>query len=106
MEAAMRATWYTLEDGSAVDPNEVTRDETGALVHKNGMVAVGDHGNYRTTGVDLSDDGEPLFGGKGDHDKNGSTGGGAPAAKTDTVMEPAPKPAPAKKPGYKTRKAK
>lgn len=95
----MRATWYILEDGTPVDPNEVTRDDGGALVHKGGKVAVGDHGNHLTTGVDLDESGKPLFGGKGDHDGDGSFGG----AKKTEDMKPEPKSAPAKKPGYKTR---
>lgn len=32
----MRATWYVLEDGTVVDPAEVSPDATGALRHKNG----------------------------------------------------------------------
>lgn len=89
----MRATWYILEDGTPVDPNDVTRDETGALVHKSGKVAVGNHGNHLTTGVDLDDGGKPLLGG------NGSTGG----TKKTEDMKPEPQPAPAKNPRYKTR---
>ncbi len=89
----MRATWYTLEDGSAVDPSEVTRDDHGALVHKNGKVAVGDHGNYRTRGVDVGEDGKLVD-------------SGATVPKKTGEMKPEPTPAPAKKPGYMTRKAK
>jgi len=33
----MRETWYVLEDGSAVDPNEVAPDAKGVLRHGNGM---------------------------------------------------------------------
>lgn len=32
----MQATWYVLEDGTAVDPAEVAPDKKGALRHKSG----------------------------------------------------------------------
>lgn len=32
----MRETWYVLEDGRAVDPNEVAPDEQGVLRHSSG----------------------------------------------------------------------
>lgn len=32
----MRETWYKLEDGSVVDPNEVAPDKRGRLRHKDG----------------------------------------------------------------------
>ena len=32
----MRETWYVLEDGSVVDPNEVAPDDKGVLRHSNG----------------------------------------------------------------------
>lgn len=103
-----------LEDGTPVDPAEVSPDKTGALVHKSGKVAIGDHGNYRTTGIDLDDKGKPLFGGKGDHDRNGTSGGTAaptkedPPAKADDAnktedMNPEPASAPKAKKPYKTR---
>jgi hypothetical protein len=48
----MRETWYILEDGTPADPAHVAPDESGRLVHKNGMaVAVGPYGP-RSTGVD------------------------------------------------------
>lgn len=50
----MRETWYVLEDGSNADPREVAPDKSGVLRHKNGVaVAIGGHGNPRSTGVDV-----------------------------------------------------
>lgn len=41
----MRETWYVLENGTAVDPNEVAPDGAGVLRHSSGQaVAVGPHG--------------------------------------------------------------
>ncbi len=49
----MRATWYVLEDGSAVDPSEVAPDEAGVLRHSGGQaVAMGPYGP-RSRSVDL-----------------------------------------------------
>lgn len=51
----MRATWYVLEDGSVVDPNDVAPDETGVLRHKDG-VAVAMRGQVPCSrGVHLED---------------------------------------------------
>lgn len=112
----MRATWYVLEDGTAVPPSEVAPNEKGALAHKSGLVAMRDDGETpRSRGVDVDESGKQLFAGKGDHDGDDHAGGTkkpaepspAPAAvpKRTTEMRPAkPKPQ-AKKPGYKTRKA-
>lgn len=37
----MRETWYVLEDGDVVDPNDVAPNEAGRLVHVSGrMVAM------------------------------------------------------------------
>ena len=36
----MAKVWYVLEDGSAVDPAEVTTGENGMLFHKRGTVAM------------------------------------------------------------------
>lgn len=48
----MRETWYILDDGTSVDPNEVAPDNAGVLMHKSGIaVAVGPHGP-RSRGVD------------------------------------------------------
>ena len=33
----MRETWYVLEDGRTVDPNEVAPDEQGTLRHSDGV---------------------------------------------------------------------
>lgn len=96
----MRETWYVLEDGTAVHPSEVAPNKDGRLAHKSGLVAMRDDGETpRSRGVDVDDTGKQPFGGKGDHDGNGSTGG----AKKTEDMKPEAKPAPAKKPGYKTR---
>jgi hypothetical protein len=44
-------TWYVLEDGTTVDPNEVSHDKDGVLRHKSG-VAVAMKGNVpHSTGV-------------------------------------------------------
>jgi len=102
MERHMRATWYVLEDGTAVDPIECAPDETGALTLKSGAkVAMRSPDCPMSTGVDLADDYVP-FGGKGDHDGDGKPGGAAPAKKTEDI-KPAPAPKPAKRTGYKTR---
>lgn len=98
----MRATWYVLEDGTAVDPNEVV-DLDGVLTHKGGApVALRGPGWPKSTGVDVDEAGKALFGGKGDHDGNGSTGGAAqtPAAKPKDMRAQQPKQ------GYKTRQTK
>lgn len=105
----MRETWYVLEDGTAVPPSEVAPNDKGALAHKNGLVAMRDDGETpRSRGVDVDDGGKRPFGGKGDHDNNGSDGGAKksdepPASKTED-MQPEPKPARVKRPGYKTRR--
>lgn len=96
----MRETHYVLEDGSTVHPSECAFNEDGKLAHKSGLVAMRDDGETpRSRGVDIDETGKQPFGGKGDHDDNGSTGG----AKKTEDMKPAAKAAPAKKPGYKTR---
>lgn len=50
----MRETWYVLEDGSAVNPNEVAPNDNGRLVHASGaLVAMrGDVPSSR--GVDVA----------------------------------------------------
>jgi hypothetical protein len=97
----MRETWYVLEDGTPVHPSEVAPNDKGRLTHKLGLVAMRDDGETpRSRGVDV-DERKP-FGGKGDHDDNGKTGG----AKKTVEMMPEPASAPKAKPGYKTRKAK
>lgn len=87
----MRETWYVLEDGSAVDPREVTSDDNGKLVHSSG-VAVAMRGDVPSSrGVDVGDEvkdmrpartGVPYMtreshtgGGPLDHDKDGKPGG-------------------------------
>jgi len=51
----MRETWYVLEDGTAVDPREVSIEPSGALRHASGaLVAVGPHGP-RSRSVDLAE---------------------------------------------------
>lgn len=51
-----RETWYVLEDGTAVDPNEVSADEAGVLFHTSGAaVAIGEHGNPLSKGIDVEE---------------------------------------------------
>lgn len=51
----MRETWYVLDDGTAVDPREVSTEPSGALRHASGaFVAIGPHGP-RSRSVDLSE---------------------------------------------------
>lgn len=77
----MRATWYVTEAGDAVDPNECSTDDGGALVHSSGAkIAMRAPDLPRSTGVDLE----------------------APPKATED-MKPAPKPRPQKRQGYKTR---
>lgn len=98
----MRATWYLLEDGTTVDPNECTVVD-GVLTHESGVaVAMRNHDCPMSTGVDLDDSGKPLFGGKGDHDGNGSAGG----SKSAEVPQPKEMRAEQPKQGYKTRQTK
>lgn len=52
----MRQTWFLLEDGTAVDPNECAPDEAGALVHQSGAkVAMRSHDCPMSTGVDVDE---------------------------------------------------
>jgi hypothetical protein len=108
----MRATWYVLEDGTAVDPSECTADEMGnVLTHKSGKVAMRAPGVPMSRGVDLEESGKLMFAGKGDHDGDGSVGGAAAKtpprpASADTQMRPTPAPKRAARQGYKTRTAK
>jgi len=44
----MRETWYILEDGTTVDPNEVAPNDSGALLHKSGA-AVAMRGDVPST---------------------------------------------------------
>lgn len=109
----MRATWYVLEDGTAVDPKEVSRNEDGALAHKNGLVAMRFPDCPRSIGVDVDDNGkaegppaaiapepeaavpaQPEVAVDADH------------AEVTTDMTPEPQPIPAKQPGYKTRRGR
>ena len=49
----MRETWFVLEDGNVVHPNECTYDDRGTFRHKDG-VAVAKRGDaYSSRGVDL-----------------------------------------------------
>lgn len=93
----MRQTWYVLEDGTPVHPSEVAPNEDGRLAHAAGLVAMRDDGETpRSRGVDV-DETAPK-----------PVPAPAPAApKATTEMRPAPPPKPqAKKPGYKTRRAR
>lgn len=86
----MRATWYVLEDGRVVDPNECEGDEKGALRHKDG-VAVAKRGDaYSSRGVDID----------AANARDVTAGDGKPDAK-DREMKPA-----ASGKGYRTRAAK
>ncbi len=82
----MRATWYVLEDGSAVDPAECGTRDDGRIVHESGAL-VGVRGSAPSSrGVDLDDDGRML-----------------PAS---ADMTPEPPATAAKRAGYKTRGGK
>lgn len=49
----MRATWYVLESGKTVDPNECAPDDAGVMRHASG-VAVAKRGDALSScGVDL-----------------------------------------------------
>ncbi|MEQ9634803.1 MAG: hypothetical protein RLW68_01830 [Devosia marina] len=98
----MRATWFMLEDGTPVDPAECSTVD-GVLTHESGKpVAMRSHDCPMSTGVDIDEAGKVPFGGKGDHDGDGSAGGSKPA------QEPKPRDMQAEKPrqGYKTRQTK
>lgn len=104
----MRATWYVLEDGNVADPSECTPDEKGALTHESGVkVAMRFADCPMSRGVDLDDrTGKLMFGGKGDHDGNGSVGGAKGGKKTASEMKPEEPPAAKPRKGYKTRETK
>jgi len=51
----MRVTWYVLESGEVVDPNEVAPDASGLLRHKSGPVAYR-NGVPSSRGVDLAEE--------------------------------------------------
>lgn len=93
----MRATWYVLEDGTAVDPNECSADASGVVItHKSGArVAMRAPDAPQTRGVDVDENAAAI-------EKPAET----PPTKTTADMRPAPKPQPARKQGYKTRSAK
>lgn len=61
----MRETWYVLEDGTAVHPDEVAPDEAGKLTHKSGAAVAmrGDTPSSRS--VDASEDRERQQGKRG-----------------------------------------
>lgn len=46
-------TWYVLEDGTTVDPNEVAPDKDGVLRHKDGVAVAMRSGVPHTRGVDI-----------------------------------------------------
>lgn len=104
----MQDTWYVLEDGRTVDPNEVSTDESGVLVHVSGVpVAMRSPGVPRSRGVDpemerarVSDLGAAAEKSRAKADGEGKTGkrkgdGEAKAMKSDDQAG-----------GYKTREAK
>lgn len=47
-------TWYVLEDGDVVDPNDVAPDESGRLVHKSGVKVAMKGSVPHSRGVDVS----------------------------------------------------
>lgn len=52
----MRATWFILEDGRTVDPNDCAPDARGELRHKDGVaVAKKTADAYASRGVDLEE---------------------------------------------------
>lgn len=88
----MRETWYVLEDGNVVDPNECTTDGAGKLLHKGGA-AVAMRGDVpSTSGVDADKERAKNRPPKEDHPK--------PDPKSKD-MKPEDD-----KPGYKTREVK
>lgn len=90
----MRATWYVLEDGSTVDPSEVSPNKEGRLAHKSGLVAMRSPDCPRTRSVDV-DTTAPA--------KEPPTPPADEGKKTEE-MKPAPKPQHSQqRDGYKTR---
>lgn len=110
----MRETWYVLEDGTPVHPSEVAPNEDGRLAHKSGLVAMRDDGETpRSRGVDVAEVVEEVDeaeqaeeAAKATEDAVTETTEPAPKVTTEAKPEPQPKKPRAKKPGYKTRKAK
>lgn len=49
----MRATWYVLEDGSVVDPNDCAPDARGVMRHASGVAVAMRGGALSSRGVDL-----------------------------------------------------
>jgi len=98
----MAETHYVLEGGSTAHPLDVMRDAQGVLRHKDGRaVALRANGTPRSRSVEVDErTGKPPFGGKGDHDGDGRTGGSAPRdMKPEEPHAAAPK-------RYKTRETK
>lgn len=51
--AYVHTTWYVLQDGTPVDPNDVAPDDKGKLRHKSGgYVGMRPDGNPQTMGID------------------------------------------------------
>lgn len=108
----MRATWYVLEDGTAVDPNECAPGDDGVLTHKDGAkVKMRSFDCPMSTGVEIADD--PPSGVEGNVPSEAaaepstatSSPPTVPPPAVDEQMTPDPAPKTARKPGYKTRKA-
>jgi len=95
-------TWYLLVDGTHADPNDVAPDKDGVLRHTNGLaVALHDNGVPQTIGRGAVEN-KHVEAAKVAQD----VAAASPAApEAPREMEPEPKPAAPKKPGYKTRKA-
>lgn len=104
----MRSTWYDLEDGSTVDPNECAPDRDGTLRHKSGVAVKLRNGAPHSRGVDLDNPPEaPKSKGKAAavHKQAEADDGTAPAPTAE--QQPAEKPKRGRKPGsYNTRESK
>lgn len=49
----MRETWFVLDDGNVVDPNECAPDEKGNLRHSGGVYVAKRGDAYSSRGVDV-----------------------------------------------------
>jgi len=88
----MRETWYVMDDGSAVDPNDVAPDKHGILRHGDGRsVAVGPHG-LRSRSMSETEMREARASAAAQKPSGGSSG---------RALEAVPTPR-----GYKTRESK
>jgi hypothetical protein len=51
----MSATWYVLEDGSVVDPNDCAPDDKGVMRHASGVAVATRGGALSSKGIDLDE---------------------------------------------------